>query len=308
MTATASSTREDDLVCSILDLIEQKDIQKNNTDERQLHDGFIDAVGRCIDVFEGGDTPRDFQKLLLIVLRMKAAWQDFELHVSPTNWQPAQPFWTCVTELENELTFAPPVLDDGWECEPIALLVEQKLTPRQIGTVYSWEGQGPFIKNGQVVEALVRREMAQPGSVLGKDFVHPRIQAQKDAAAKYSNRLAKRADELRQNRPERSEYGTSAAPIGHESIEELILQNVPDKQICVIKACTLTEVLKVKAELTARMKGGGSQAEQADVEEQIAEFLATNPKATNAQVAKAVDCDIKAVAGVVRKLKELTPA
>lgn len=308
------SAREDDLLTSILELLTQKAIQLDSTDPK-LDDEFMQTVDASIELFQTGDVPRDCLSLFRLVERLKAEWDEFDMYVSIKQPRPRAGFWKILDEIENELTFAPPNVNDA-PVESLELLKEQNVREHQICTIYSHEGKGPFMKNGLPQPHLLRQEMEKPGSVLGKDFEHPRVTAERERLAKYRNPIAVRANELRGEIASRSPVerdaddvtgvgpGSSSAPIGSETLEELILSEVPDKQIVKIKGCTYEEIGQAKLRIKAAAKEGQSPAELADLTAQILEWKGANPDAKNQEIAEVLGCEVKLVSSVLRKAKE----
>ena len=291
------SAREDDLIIAVLDTLQQRAIQLNS-EEPQLATEFMTAVGTMIDTFQNGDIPRDCLSLFRQVEKLKAEWDDFEMYVSPKEPRPRNPFWLILNEIENELTYAPPQVNDV-PTESVAELKKQGVTDYQICTIYGHEGKGPFMKNGLPQPHLVRAEMARPGSIIPKEFEHPRLAGEREKAAKYRNPVAQRASELREERSARIiEEAAPPAPIGAESIEELLLAGVPEVQIVKIKQCTMAEIGEAKLRVQAQQNGEPSPAELADLNAQIVEWIGANPDAKNAEIAEAIGCGAKLVAKV----------
>jgi hypothetical protein len=294
-------SREDDLVCAVLELLDRK-TEWQASGEAQLSEPFMTAVDKCINIFDAGDTPRDCYPLRKIVDRIQKEWQEFEFYVSAVDPTPRQPFWRAVGELENAMTFAPPEIEP-FAVESLQELFSSGVTDYQAAMIYSHEGIGPFLTKGpepRPIPNLVKQERNNPGSVLPAGWVHPKILANQERAAKYENRLARRAQELRDagavSGSVVSEDSPAAYPVGPESIEDLIAQNVPDAQILKIKRCTIADIADVKSRL--------AQESMDSTESKIAEHIAKNPEMKNADVAHAVGCEVKAVASVRRRMKE----
>lgn len=301
------STREDTLVCSVLEVIDQSKAWKAS-DERQLSDELMGAIDDCILLFETGDIPADCKDLFRIAERMKKEWEDFEQYVSGREPAPRASFWKCINEMETAITYAAPPVSDFY-IESIETLVRQNVSHRQIAIMYSHDGKGPFMTPGNPPQPnikLVVQEIEKPGSVLGDDFEHPRLTCERDIARRYENRLARKAEQLRSQKAEFEAEDT--APIGPESIEELIRQGVHDNQIMTIKRCTLDEILQARERMHAAKNGGSSQStptvNDAEAEEQIAEYLTQYPDAKNADIAKSLNVSARAVAAARRKLTE----
>lgn len=296
------STREDDLVCAVLEVLDRK-AEWQASGETRLSEPFLTAVDKMFETFAAGDTPRDCYALRQIVERAQAEWRDFEFYVSAVDPTPRQPFWRAIGELDNALAFVPPQIED-FVVESLQELHAAGVSDRQAALIYSHDGIGPFMTPGPNPQPLpnkVKQERQQPGSVLPTDWVHPKIVADRAKAAQYSNRLAMRAQQLRDigavSGPAiAAGVSDTAYPVGPETIEELLEQKVPDSQILLIKRCTLDDIAQVKAKLAAEAA--------ATVDSQVAAILAKSPDAKNADIAAEIGCEVKLVAAARRKLKD----
>lgn len=293
-------TREDELVCAVMDLVDAKTAWQESEQEI-LSEEFLRVIQATIDTFSVGDMPFECRPLFPVVERLNIEFKAFELYMSGADKVPRHPFWSAISELENAMQFAPPSVNDQ-PIESIQELVSTGVGHRQIAVIYSHECKGPFMKDKQPLPYLVKQEISNPGSVLGKDFVHPRILAERERAVKYENHIAKRATALRDNR-EAMEPET-ALPVGVESIEELIVQGVTDKQIMTIKGCDLTAVRTVRNRMDAAKRGEGSLETTQEVEGQIRAYIEANPDDKNADIAETVGATTKQVASVRQRMKK----
>jgi hypothetical protein len=316
--------REDELILATQLVVDQLRAFEQGESE-QMSEPFMVAIDDCCTVWQHGDVPERCRPLLSIIERLTAEWRNFELYVSTREPIPRREFWTAIGEIANAITWTPPPVTDFY-CESIAELFEQRVSAHQIATIYSHNGVGPFLVNGQPQIALVMREHKQPGSVLPKDFVHPRIVAEQEAAKRYTNFVAHRAQQLKAESAGRALVDDSnLAPVGQEPIEDLIDQGVRDEQIAVIKRLPIEEVRRTRAVLEANrvaaqrgravpfpnvtdrdvaavptLDAADFEADEAPqtvpTEAVILEYLANNPSATNSEAAKALGVDRRRVA------------
>lgn len=302
-------TREDALVCAVLELIDHRNAWQAGSEENKLPEAFLTHVDATINLFEtGGGIPQDCLGLFKLVERLKKEWEEFQMYISGRNPVPRQEFWRIITEMENTLTFAQPSVNEQ-RIEGVQELAGQGVSHRQIALIYSHEGVGPFMTNDKTPLPrvdLVKDEIAKPGSIIKPDFVHPRIIAERELASRYTNRIARRAAEIREQLEQGKVEQTAAVPVGPESIDELLAQGVPDNQIVKIKQCTLMEVLETKKRIADEQKSGAVPVDNQDpaVESSIFEFIASFPDAKNADIAKALNVTVRDVSSARRRMKE----
>ena len=307
-----ASHREDELILAAQRMLDEHEAWENS-DSQQIPESFLVAVDDCCTTWHAGDIPERCRSVLPTVERLTTHWREFETYASNREPIPRREFWEAMGAIRNALTWAPPAVQEFY-CESVQELLDQKVTPRQIALIYSHEGKGPFMVDGQPQPALVQREARTPGSVLPVDFVHPRTLAEQVARARYSNFLAYRANALKESG--HHQHGAEIAPhlarVGPETVEDLIGQGLNDHQISVTKSMPLDEVRKMREELDAAKRGAArgtipfpsNVTDDEDAPEitdgQIADYLASNPGATNAEAAQTLGIETRRVA-VVRK-------
>lgn len=315
--------REDLLISALQAVLDEWDTWQRSeaTGREELPEPFLVALDDCCTIWESGDIPERCRSILLPVNRLTSHYKDFSTYVSSREPTPRREFWETLGELKNALTWAPPAVAEFY-CESIAELMEQKVSPLQIALIYSHEGRGPFLVNGQPQPALVQREFRNPGSVLPADFVHPRTIAEREAAAQYTNFVALRAKQLKERETVRAAsfaFTSAQLSTGPETVEDLLAQGLNDYQISVTKMMPIEAVQRERERWHAfkRRPDTGDRATipfspnvtaHADGEDDapaipdsaIAAYIHANPAATNGEVAKSLGIETRRVA-VVRK-------
>lgn len=311
---STNTEREDVLLCSVMEVIDAKEEWFSTTMD-DVPERVIIAAEDCVTLWQSGDLPYDCRTIVGLVDKLRHEWQEYGMYATAKRPFPKPSFWSVIGELQNALTFAPPVISEI-QIESIEELNAEKVPHRQIALIYSHNGVGPFMLNGQPQVGLVKKEINHPGSVIGKDFVHPQILFERERAARYTNHLAKRAEKLRgQNRQIADAPGAVAGP---EPIDELIEQGLNDLQISRIKLIPVSEVSAFRKRwedarrpqpVDSQSPGGQPTGQsREDIENSILEYLVDHPEATNKQVADAVRCEARTVATVRRKVSEGVPA
>lgn len=202
-----------------------------DSDDQLLTNAFEAAILEMFHEFAAGDIPENCRGLTAAVSLLQEEWEKYEGYVTQLRPMPRDTFWAAVAEVIKERKGAEPRVHRP--LEPIKLLFEQKVDPRQIAVIYAHNGIGPFMRDGEPQIHLVYQEYEKPGSVIPEGWVHPG-----EAAAR------READRLEKMRLRRLEERFSQPPTGPESIEELLRQRVSPNQICAIKNCTLDEVFR----------------------------------------------------------------
>lgn len=309
-----ASHREDELILAAQRMLDEHEAWENSNDQ-QMPESFLLAIDDCCTTWHAGDIPERCRSVLPTIERLTMHWREFETYASNREPIPRREFWESLGAIRNALTWAPPAVQEFY-CETVQELLDQKVTPRQIALIYSHEGRGPFIVDGQPQPALVQREARTPGSVLPADFIHPRTVAEQAARARYSNFLAYRAKALKEagGRQHGTEIAPHLAPVGPETVEDLIGQGLNDHQISITKSMPIDEVRRIREEPdAAKRRVPGDRAtiplasnvtDDEDAPEitdgQIADYLANNPTATNAEAAQTLGIETRRVA-VARK-------
>jgi hypothetical protein len=311
-----ASHREDELILAAQRMLDEHEAWENS-DSQQIPESFLIAVDDCCTTWHAGDIPERCRSVLPTVERLTTHWREFETYASNREPIPRREFWEAMGAIRNALTWAPPVVQEFY-CESVQELLDQKVTPRQIALIYSHEGKGPFMVDGQPQPVLVQREARTPGSVLPVDFKHPRTLAEQAARERYSNFVAYRAKSLKEcgNRQHGTEIAPHLAPVGPEAVEDLIGQGLNDHQISVTKSMPLDEVRRMREELDAAKRGAAratipfpsNVTDDEDAPEitdgQIADYLAGNPTATNAEAAQTLGIETRRVAVVRKKAQQ----
>lgn len=324
--------REDLLISALQAVLDEWDAwqQSEATGREELPEPFLVALDDCCTIWESGDIPERCRSILLPVNRLTNHYKDFAAYVSSREPTPRREFWETLGELKNALTWAPPAVAEFY-CEPIAQLMDEKVSPHQIALMYSHEGRGPFLVNGQPQPALVQREFRNPGSVLPADFVHPRTIAEREAAAQYTNFVALRAKQLKETQAVQEAslaFASAQLSTGPETVEDLLAQGCSDDQISRTKVMPIDAVrrererweISKRERWEASRRGSPNTGDRATIpfspnvtahadgdddapaipDSAIAEYIHANPTATNGEAAKALGVETRRVA-VVRK-------
>jgi hypothetical protein len=268
------------------------DNNRNHPDE-----SYDDALERMATIFEEGEIPGDCRQLAVKVRALLDKWDDFcEERDSGERQYPANEFWTAREQLlkvfsapEERPTFKP--------LESIPLLEKQNVPHRIIAKIY-----GLFDADGNPEAHLVQRELDKPGSVIGPDWVDPRVLAWEAERAERESH----ADELVAKHHAAAE--AAKRPECPESIHDLWEQGVSAKQAARMLGKFANEVQaefsKFDAERedvredTAETKEGGKGKLSDEVKELI--YLHADEEMTVEQIAAELQLKPRQVAKVLK--------
>ncbi len=226
-----ATNRTEDLLQSVDNFLSvHQQWSEDNTIE-VLTEEYEQGIGDLFNEFSEGDMPGGMRELDRAVESLRMEWEAYEGYVSKASPMPNSAFWSAVAKLRSVRDGARD--PDERPLESVELLHRQGVSPHQIAIIYSHNGIGPFMRNGIPQLHLVEQEIAKPGSVIGKDFVHP---------AKIEQ--ARKSKEAKERWKQRTAATRRQAPTpGQESFEELLRQNLTVEQIAIIKCCSHDEVL-----------------------------------------------------------------
>lgn len=291
---TELQTREDHLVCLALAVADAYVAWEDRT---ELPEGLFRAIDQCVTEWMTGDIPGECRELLPLIMELQREWQDYSLTASEGSWRQRPQFWAVIGRLENVFYFIPTVTEWEPDYESVAQLLSgeydgTKWSEAQVAIEYSWEGKGPFLRDGIAQPHLVRREAKEPGSVLGPDFIHPKVAYLRAQATRYQSAVRMRADRLRAAGVRLKQDDAPPVAVA-ESIEELFSQGLNDEQVAINKCLTVPEV-------AAKRKAWAAQIEADDetLRELVSMALQRDPALTNAEIAKELGIATRSVAAV----------
>lgn len=217
-------------------------VQWRGRTRKAISDLLIQAFHGLFDLVGTDDVANDAKNIILKIDAMEDALADWAqaCDLTPEDADPkgSTALWAAWTEVLDALKQQRPR-----KPEDIATLVEQKVSDRQIALIYGWRDEA-----GEPDLAKVREEKAKPGTHYDPtQWVHPaevKIQAAIDQA--WAERQQRIDDKVV------SRHMPMVAP---ESIEELIQQRVPSKQIAKMKRVDIEEVRAVAARIGVPLDG-----------------------------------------------------
>ncbi len=213
----------------------QLDDNRPNPDE-----AYWDRVNMLINGFEAGEIPADCRRLAVTVEKLQQAAERFETRDDENNFYPRDDFWYAIEELEKTLAGKAPELALK-PLEPIKELIDQKVERWQIAKMY-----GLFDASGEPQPHLVQKEIDNPGSVITKDWIDPRVKelrASQDAADRHAHEL------------QETKTAASKRTPCPETPEELWQQEVPVEQSAKMLCRSEDEVRAMFEQFDANAKG-----------------------------------------------------
>jgi hypothetical protein len=199
-TATATETHPLITAARTLDnaLVEWAD-----SDAREMPDELIEQVNLCCTVLTGELPDAQTQQLYAAGILFAIQWQDLLNNQVQQNGQPLPSFWSALDQLRLHTDSAedPVVPDQKTVAETLAECDDKwsgrwEHVAKEFGQYDHDSGKwsGPFFNRfGGVEEHKIRREIAEPGSVLGPNWVHPSVLTKRknavDAAKQKLNEL-----------------------------------------------------------------------------------------------------------------------
>lgn len=144
-----------------------------DADDRPNPDeSYADAIDAMFAVFEAGEIPADCRQLTARVLLLQRLWDAYlDQRESGIRRYPENEFWEAREALEKALTNVA-VRPTFKPLETIQQLREQKVSDRQIASIYGFLGE-----NGEPQPHMVQQEIDNPGTHIGPDWVDPRVRA-----------------------------------------------------------------------------------------------------------------------------------
>jgi len=232
--------REDELLQVTNNFLTTHD-RWTESNEQSLPEHYESSVEELLSLWADGDIPGHLRQLAGAVEQLRSEWISFQGYRSLRQLMPRGGFWGAVTAVLTERNGSE--VEDGKTIEPVALLRKQGVSDNQIARhIYGHNDVGPFLQGNRVRADLIDREANEPGSVLGKDWVHP-LEA------------GRRRDqqELQQRRIARTRALAKTHGDAPESIEELLQQGVSVQQISAMKGVSKNEVVEVAKKIGAKI-------------------------------------------------------
>ena len=203
------------------------------------------------------EIPESCRSVATAVSRVAEEFRGYEHRehgkVRPESGSPGGGFWAACIELANcRSGIDEPLVE---VLEPVSLLLKQGVSHEQIARhIYGRNGVGPFMQASGVPNvSAIEKEAAQPGSVLGENWVPPwhqeRIDREKAKLAEMIKVLSRHRDNRRYDDP-----GT---------VESMLRDGCFVQQIEHGKGVTRAEVLKVAREIGVEAKDGPGYRPQA---------------------------------------------
>ena len=203
------------------------------------------------------EAPESCRSVATAVSRVAEEFRGYEQRehgkVRPESGSPGGGFWAACIELANcRSGIDEPLVE---VLEPVCLLLKQGVSHEQIARhIYGRNGVGPFMQASGVPNvSAIEKESAQPGSVLGENWVPPwhqeRIDREKSKLAEMIKVMSRHRDNRRYDDP-----GT---------VESMLRDGCFVQQIEQGKGVTRAEVLKVAREIGVEAKDGPGYRPQA---------------------------------------------
>lgn len=217
-------------------------VRWRNGPRKAISDRLIELFHELFEAVATADVADEIKPTVLKIDAFEdvlAEWAE-ECDLSPEDADPRGPIklWAAYREIAMALTEYRPR-----KAEPIETLITQKVSDRQIALIYGWKQP-----DGSPDTAKVLEEKAEPGKHYDPaTWVHP---SEAKAKAELDARWAQRSD-----RVDARVADKHTRPEAPETIEELIQQRVPSKQIAKMKRVDVEEVRQRAIELGIPLDG-----------------------------------------------------
>jgi hypothetical protein len=278
---------------------------------------YWDAVEDLIGVFNEGDIPGDCRKLAEAVDTLADELEVFDDREDEANVYPHAEFWSAREAVEKAFKGETPV--ELKPLESIPSLRAQGVSDRQIALMYGFKDA-----EGNLLIALVQKEIESPGSVLdadsgvaGRKWTDPRL-AERAAAAEAEEKSAATSGESVKHREAFAKADADAKPC-KETPRELWEQNVGVKQSAKMLKQSEPEVAAMFAEfdreaadkLSAGGEGGsvGADGGSTPMDETTRQILKMHDeKIAAGKIAKKLGIDVPVVLAAVERHRSAADA
>lgn len=213
-------------------------------------ESYWDALDEFLDAFELGDIPDDCRALAEAVDVLAERTGEFYARPDQGRFDPGPMFWSALEGVKAARQ--PPKEETLIPLESIKALDKQGVSHGQIAMIYGLVPVGEEL-NANRYAHLVQKELDEPGSAIGPDWVDPRVRERE---------ARKAATQERHGRIQRKRTERAIEKLAPETIEELILQSVSVEQICAMKHCRMEEVLAEQARIDGEKAARKSKREK----------------------------------------------
>ena len=247
---------------------------------------YWDAVDEVLEAFSLGDIPQECRDLANAVVLLKDAAEEFGERADIGRQYPDDKFWRARQATEDARKQTQAVQVKRY-IEPMQELHAQGVSHEQIARMYGFKDD-----LGRGRPEIVKQELAQPGSVIGPDWVHPEDRRQLELEQASRSRL-----ERTQQR--KGLQALRAAQPCPETPRQLWEQKVSTEQSSRMLKLPLEEVEKLFKGFDAEAAKSG----QVQPEEVIARMTAEGKKAGEIAQLLGEGWNAKRVSDVQRELK-----
>jgi hypothetical protein len=210
---------------------------QSDTNRQHPDESYWDAVDELLEAFEAGDIPDECRVLAEAVDALAERTGEFYARTDQGRSDPGGAFWSA---LEAVKTARQPAKEEMLiPLETIKTLDKQGVPHGQIAMIYGLVPSGEEL-NANRYAHLVQKELDEPGSVIGPDWIDPRLRERQEKQS---------ATQERHGRIQRKRAERAVEKPAPETIEELLLQGVSVEQICQMKHCGMEEVLAEQSRL-----------------------------------------------------------
>lgn len=217
-------------------------VQWQGGPRKAISDALIKAFHEIFEMAGTNEVEQSAKPIILAVDQFEdalATWAE-DCDISPEDTDPrgTQSLWIAWGEIFEVLKTR-----QARKPEDIRTLVAEKVSDRQIAMIYGWKDE-----SGEFDLQKVREEKANPGTHYNPEtWVHPsEVRMAEEVEAKWKDRQHRIDEKVA------AKYVRKECP---ETIDELIVQRVPSKQIAMMKDVDIEVVRKRAAELGIPLDG-----------------------------------------------------
>ncbi len=276
------SRRSEQLKAVVNDFLAVHDEWVEDDNRPNPDESYWDSVDGMLNKFDdGGTIPGELRGLDKAVSKFRDEVEAFETEDDQNNLYPKDPFWAAIANIRKAMAGG----EDRKQLPPLEAIKSLAALPymqhAQIAEIYGFRD-----RKGNLMPALVQKELDTPGSVIGtrgaidgRDWTDPRLKDVEQDESDDTERTEKLSRKGRQ--------ASKEAAACKESPEELWEQNVSVRQAAQMLRREEPEVAKLFAELTAARDFNGKVWKLMDDAVPI-EKIAQKLKADQAKVEAAI--------------------
>jgi hypothetical protein len=228
----------------------------SRSDDNFFPQWFEDTISAVLNIILGGDVPKSCHRLHNACVLLAASWEKILTTGEGLRQDgiPDRLFWDLFESVQRQLQTAEAVVNRY--LQPVAeQLKEFANDPRKytyIARNFGWIDQsgdeptwkGPFFRNGSVIQELIEKEGATPGSIVPPGW-HPA-----DEAEKHQTKLVEESGSaLARIREHLKNQGKIPAIHNSQSIEDMLLEGQLIGAICRIKGVSEQEVRAIAQQI-----------------------------------------------------------